>query len=266
MWKRIIVCGLVGLALAGVAPAQEDADAAQPQTTKEAVAEGALASGVAVADDHSVLDLLRRGGPLMYPLYLASFVMIAFGIERAISLQRRRVLPPDVVSKIREVTLHRHGPMDVEQLLSDIKSSNSPIVRVVRAGLRKAYRPASEIEKAIEDAGAKETAMLRRNCKVLSVTASVSPLLGLLGTVLGMIKAFMTVASREEALGRTELLASGIYQALVTTATGLCIAIPALVLYYLFIDKVERLVMEMDDITVDLVERMAMPGEIMKEV
>ena len=106
---------------------------------------------------------------------------------------------------------------------------------------------------------------MRRNCKVLSVVASVSPLLGLLGTVLGMIKAFMTVASREEALGRTELLASGIYQALVTTATGLSIAIPALVLYHLFADKIERLVIEMDDITLDLVERMSSPGDMVGE-
>ena len=89
--------------------------------------------------------------------------------------------------------------------------------------------------------------------------------LGLLGTVLGLIKAFMTVASREEALGRTELLASGIYQALVTTATGLCIAIPALVLYHLFADKIERLVIEMDDITLDLVERMSSPGDMVGE-
>jgi len=212
-----------------------------------------------------ILELLRRGGPLMYPLYLASFIMVAFGIERAFSLQKRRVLPPDVVQRIRDVSLRQHGPLDVQRLLSELAESPSPIVRVVRAGLRKAYRPTSEIEKAVEDAGAREAALMRRNCRVLSVIASVAPLLGLLGTVLGMIKAFMTVAAREEALGRTELLAAGIYQALVTTAAGLSVAIPALVLYYIFVDKVERLIVEMDDITIDLVERMTADTGVARE-
>ena len=263
-WRmRWAVYGLLGWLVIGVAPAQDAAsvDAADADETTI----GGLLAMPEEEGEPTVLELLRRGGPLMYPLYLASFIMAAFGIERAICLQRRKILPPEIVARIREVSEHRGGPVDAEQLLKDLAANESPIVRVVRAGLRKAYRPTAEIEKAIEDAGAKEAAAMRRNCKVLSITASVSPLLGLLGTVVGMIKAFMTVASREEALGRTELLASGIYQALVTTAAGLCIAIPALVLYYIFVDKVERLVNEMDDITIDLVERMTAFGDVAKE-
>ncbi len=268
MQKRLLVYGLMGLVILGFAAAQDappatpaPGAAADETDTPKASIGGPLIYTPEDDGDPSVLELMRLGGPLMYPLYLASFVMAAFGIERAISLQRRKVLPPAVVARIREVSEHRHGPMDVGKLLADIADKDSPIVRVVRAGLRKAYAPTPEIEKAIEDAGAKEAAALRRNCKVLSIVANVSPLLGLLGTVVGMIKAFMTVASREEALGRTELLASGIYQALVTTAAGLCIAIPALVLYHIFVDKIERLVSEMDDITVDLVERMSRIGD-----
>jgi len=202
----------------------------------------------------TILELLRRGGPLMYPLYLASFIMVAFGIERAFSLQRRRVLPPDVVQRVRDVCLRQHGPLDVQRLLDEFKDMPSPIVRVVRAGLRKAYRPAAEIEKAVEDAGAREAALMRRNCRVLSVIASVAPLLGLLGTVLGMIKAFMTVAAREEALGRTELLAAGIYQALVTTAAGLTVAIPMLVFYNYFVTRVDNMIVEMEISSSELVE------------
>ena len=214
----------------------------------------------------TLAELLRKGGGLMYPLYIASFIMIAFGIERSVSLQRKRILPPDVVGRIRAVTDKKHGTLDVKELLEDIRAEDSPIVRVVRAGLRKAYRPTMEIEKAIEDAGAKEASTMRRNCRALSVVANVAPLLGLLGTVLGMINAFMTVASKQEALGKTELLAAGIYQALVTTAVGLAIAIPSLILYYLFVDKIERLINEIDDITIELVERMTSskdaPGEV----
>ena len=171
-----------------------------------------------------------------------------------------------MVGRIRAVTDKKHGALDVKKLLEDIRAEDSPIVRVVRAGLRKAYRPTMEIEKAIEDAGAKEASTMRRNCRALSVVANVAPLLGLLGTVLGMINAFMTVASKQEALGKTELLAAGIYQALVTTAVGLAIAIPSLILYYLFVDKIERLINEIDDITIELVERMTSskdaPGEV----
>ncbi len=263
MQKRLLAFCLMGLVIMGAAMAQ-DAAPVDPDAA-DALMGGALTFAPADDGSPSILELLQRGGVLMYPLYLASFIMAAFGIERAFSLQRRRILPPDVVARIREVSAQSQGPVDVHKLLEDIVHSDTPIVRIVRAGLRKAYRPAVEIEKAIEDAGAKEVAKMRRNCKVLSITASVSPLLGLLGTVVGMIKAFMTVASQEAALGRTELLASGIYQALVTTATGLCIAIPALVLYHIFIDKVERLVIEMDDITLDLVERMSTPSDMVKE-
>ena len=261
MRRLVWCCALLGLLMIGVTVAQ---DAVQGNGSAPAEPQGEAMIPGAMGDDPSMLELLRRGGPLMYPLYLLSFVMAGFAIERAISLQRQRILPPDIVARIRDVSAERHGPVDVQRLLEDISASNSPIVRIVRAGLRKAYRPAPEIEKAIEDAGAKEAAGMRRNCKVLSVTANVAPLLGLLGTVMGMIKAFMTVASREEALGRTELLAAGIYQALVTTATGLCIAIPALVFYYLLTDKIERLVIEMDDFTIDLIERMSRPGDLVE--
>jgi biopolymer transport protein ExbB len=257
MRKRLLAYSLMGLVVIGAAFAQ-DAVTTEPDVADTFIG-GALTAPSADDGSPSILELLRRGGALMYPLYLASFIMAAFGIERAIGLQRHRILPPDVVDRIRKVSEPSHGPVDVQTLLRDIEYSDTPIVRVVKAGLRKAYRSVTEIEKAIEDAGAKEVAAMRRNCKVLSITASVAPLLGLLGTVVGMIKAFMTVASREDALGRTELLASGIYQALVTTATGLCIAIPALILYHLFVDKVERLVIEMDDITLDLVASMSVP-------
>jgi biopolymer transport protein ExbB len=264
MQTRLMIYSLLGLLAVGLAAAQDAPPTAAGASNATAI--GGLPNLPPDADNEpTVLELLRRGGPLMYPLYLASFIMAAFGIERAISLQRRKILPPDVVARIRDTSEHRHSRVDVQKLLNDIAADDSPIVRVVRAGLRKAYRPTAEIEKAIEDAGAREAAGMRRNCKVLAIIANVAPLLGLLGTVVGMIKAFMTVASREEALGRTELLASGIYQALVTTATGLCVAIPALVLYHIFVDKVERLVTEMDDITIDLVERMAAGGDLAKE-
>lgn len=231
-------------------------------TVAAAVAqEGAVsrAAPAAATQDESahitLLDLLRMGGPLMYPLYLCSVLVVAFGIERAINLREGRIFPPSVVNRVRAATFLPGSSMDPHRLLADLQSENCPVARVIRAGLKRVDHPLPELEKAIEDAGAREADILRRPCRVLSITASLSPLLGLLGTVFGMIQAFMTVAAREEALGRTELLAAGIYQAMVTTAAGLCIAIPALVLYHIYIERIDRIVEQMDELATELVEK-----------
>lgn len=202
----------------------------------------------------TMIQLLQKGGPVMYPLYLCSIILVAFAIERFINLRRKIILPGKSVERLRLVTNQADGTQETAGLLDEFRNQDNPLARIVIAGLRKADRPVPEIEKAIEDAGAKEADMLRRNCRIFSIVATVAPLLGLLGTVTGMVRAFMTVAAREEALGRTELLAAGIYEALVTTVVGLVIAIPAIVLYHFFVDRVHRMVLEIDHLTTDLVD------------
>jgi len=253
--RRAIVGLALGLALwvVGGGVAQEVAGGA-PSPVEATQSTSSLMGGGA---DLTFFELLLKGGPLMYPLCLCSIIMVAFSIERAASLRRGKILPPITVRRLREATA-ASGNLNVGQLRREFEAQSSPIARIMTAGLRKATRPVPEIEKAIEDAGEKEAARMRRNCRVLSINASVAPLLGLLGTVLGMIRAFMTVAAREEALGQTELLAAGIYQALVTTAAGLTIAIPSLVLYYIYVERVDRLVTEIDDLATELVEKLSM--------
>jgi biopolymer transport protein ExbB len=254
MRKRIVIAWFTwSVCLCGMVWAQETA-----QKAAQMAEAGSLSAGEAQAvHGLTVFELLLKGGPLMYPLYLCSIVMVAFGIERAISLRREKILPAAAVARLRELTSESAGNLDAQALRREFQAASSPIFRIVSAGLRKADRPIPELEKAIEDAGAKEADRMRRNSRVLSIVASLSPLLGLLGTVTGMIRAFMTVAASEEALGRTELLAGGIYEALVTTAVGLTIAIPAMVLFYIYEEKVDRMVMEMDDIATDVVEKMS---------
>lgn len=252
MIKRLCISVSVAcLLMVGVAMTQDGAEADKPVGTSEERVNFEPTKNL------TLFELLMKGGPLMYPLYLCSIIMVAFGIERGISLRRKKIFPPKIVERLRSAITETAGSLNTRELLAEFRNQSSPIARVVTVGLRKADRPLPEIEKAIEDAGAKEAANMRRNCRILSIVASVSPLLGLLGTIYGMIQAFMTVAAREEALGRTELLAAGIYQALVTTAAGLTIAIPALVLYYIYVERVEKLVSEMDDITIDLVEKLS---------
>jgi biopolymer transport protein ExbB len=136
----------------------------------------------------------------------------------------------------------------------------SPVSHVIAAGIRRLGEPIDLLEKHIEDAGEREAMKLRRFLRVLSVIAAVSPLLGLLGTIFGMITAFQTVAASAEALGKTELLARGIYEAMITTAAGLIVAIPSLVFYHWISARIDRLVMEIDHLCVEFVEEHAVPA------
>lgn len=227
--------------------------------TARAVAGNAVSSNGSpdtASANPTFLELLRKGGPVMYPLYLCSFLMVAFAIERAISLRRRKVSPQETADPIRAATAPGSATMDVQGLLDRLQLQANPLARIAKAGLSRADRPILEVEKAVEDAAAKEVAGLQRNNRVLSSVASVAPLLGLLGTVTGIIRTFMTVARDEEALGRTARLAGGIYEALVATAVGLFIAITALVLYYFFQERVDRLVAEIDGLMTGLLEKL----------
>ena len=247
--------------IAQAAPAPAAAPAGAPAAAAPAAAAPAPAEGEAPAQGPTdrlkpptVFELLDQGGPVMYPIYACSILALAFAIERAISLRRGRILPPGFILNVRGLLAAR--PVDREKVLTYCQANPSPISRIFQAAVKRLRRPLPEIEKTIEDAGAKEVRLLRRNCRVLSGVAYIAPLLGLLGTVLGMIKCFSQV-STGEALGRAERLAGGIYQALVTTAGGLTVAIPAAVLYLMFTAKIEKLVGEMDDLSLEFVESVA---------
>ncbi|MDK1031278.1 MAG: MotA/TolQ/ExbB proton channel family protein [Planctomycetia bacterium] len=260
MVRTVFYCAaLICVLVVGYAIAQEVPPAAEPAAEPEAGAGDAAGPTVKVPAEKNptLLELLKAGGYVMIPLFLCSVVMVMFSIERGLSLRRSKILPDEAVAKLKAATSLTEGKLDARSLMAEMRAQESPISRVAVAGLRRAGRSLPEIEKAIEDAGEKEADNMRRNCRVLAIVASISPLLGLLGTVLGMIKAFMTVAASEEALGRTGELASGIYEALVTTATGLTIAIPALVLYHIYVGRVDKLVGEMDELTIELVESMS---------
>ncbi len=258
-----IVLGLVAslalaVLIAQAAPAPAAPAAAPPAPAAAPAAAPAPAEGAAPAQGSTarlkpptVFELLDQGGPVMYPIYACSILALAFAIERAISLRRSRILPPAFILNVRGLLAAR--PVDREKVLTYCQANPSAISRIFQAAIKRLARPLPEIEKTIEDAGAKEVRLLRRNCRVLSGVAYIAPLLGLLGTVFGMILCFSQV-STGEALGRAERLAEGIYQALVTTAAGLTVAIPAAVLYLMFTAKIEKLVGEMDELTLEFVE------------
>ncbi len=225
------------------------------QTAKDS-AKPAVAAASTVGEEpeevatKSLFEMIREGGLLMLPLAICSFVLMVFAFERTISLRRGRVIPGPFVKRF----LHQleEGQLDREQALLVCEENGSVVARVLGAAVKKWGRSAVEMEQAIIDAGERASNELRRYLRVFNVISTVGPLLGLLGTVLGMIQAFNTIAG-SHAMGRPELLARGIGEALLATASGLLVAIPALLLYWYFVSRVDRLIINLDALGQDVV-------------
>lgn len=183
------------------------------------------------------------GWYFLAPFALASFIAIWFGIERLIVLRRGRVIPRAFVERFLDHM--EQGKLDPDSALQLCEENGSPVAEVFAHGVRKWGKPSVEVEQAIIDGGERQVSQLRRHLRVLNGVSTVTPLLGLLGTVVGMIMAFNDIASGD-AMGKPEQLALGIAMALLTTAVGLTIAIPALILYLYLSSRVDALVMEMD--------------------
>lgn len=196
-------------------------------------------------------DIMTDGGPLMFPIAGCSLLLGALTLERLIALRRSRVVPKPFVSRFLQQLAE--GELDREQALALCEENGSPVARIFAGAVRKWGRPGVELEQAIIDAGERATHGLRRYLRAFHGIATISPLLGFLGTVFGMIAAFNAVAV-SNALGRPELLASGISEAMLTTAAGLVVAIPAEVLHWYFVSHVDRLIIDMDALAEQIVQ------------
>jgi biopolymer transport protein ExbB len=200
----------------------------------------------------SVWDFVTKGGLVMIPIGLCSLVAFAVVVERLVSLRKRQVIPPDFFPGLSAKL--DNGHTDRDKALEYCREHASPVANIFAAGIKRLGEPAEVVEKHIQEAGEREVFKLRKYTRLLSVVASIAPLMGLLGTIFGMIAAFQTVAASGDALGKTELLAKGIYQAMITTAAGLMLAIPVLIAYHWITAKIETLVWEMDRLTLDFME------------
>ena len=213
----------------------------------------AQASGTEGVGVDSVLDFIRKGGIMMIPIGVCSLLVVAVVAERLMVLRRSRVIPRSFESGLDD--LMPGGGAQRQDALDFCRAHDSPASRLVSAGIAKLGHKPEVIEKHLGAAGEHEVYLLRRRLRALVVVTAVAPLLGLTGTILGMIKAFQTVALSGEALGKAELLAQGIYEAMITTAAGLIVAMPTLVLYHWLAGKVERLTRELDRLAVAFIER-----------
>jgi len=209
-------------------------------------AEGAGAALPAQAEaipTRNLWQIMRDGGVLMIPIAACSLILMALVFERMISLRRGRIIPRPFVTRFLEQV--RDGELDRERALLLCEENGSPVARIFAAAVHKWGRPGVEVEQAVLDAGERATNGLRRYLRVFNGIATVGPLLGLQGTVFGMIQAFNVIAV-SDAMGRPELLARGISQALLTTAAGLTVAIPALIVYLYFVSRVDGLIVQID--------------------
>lgn len=236
------------------APAPKTPAAADRAATPEGAPPVAPLSGENPIPTKNLWQVVREGGPLMLPIAVCSFLLLVFVFERAISLRTGRVIPGPFVKRFLQQLRERQ--LDREEAIKLCEDNGSPVAEVFAAAAKRWGRSAVEVEQAVLDSGERTANTLRRYLRLFNGVSTISPLMGLLGTVLGMISAFNAIATAD-AMGRPELLASGISQALLTTAAGLSVAIPALIAYLFFVSRVDRLIMTIDALGQEVVEQIS---------
>jgi biopolymer transport protein ExbB len=246
--------GAVASAQNAPPPNQLQQPAAQPADT-DAPADAPTPQGerVTKAEEISFLKLLLMGGWFMVPIALCSLLGLAISFERLIGLRRGAIIPPGFMQGLAGVFQKPHE--DQEKALKYCHAHPSPLSRLVAVGIRKMPQGEEAVEQAIEDAGGNEVFKLRRNLRMLYGITAIAPMIGLLGTVWGMIEAFRVASAKGLGGEAAQQMAGGIYEALVTTFAGLCVAIPLLVFYYFFVGRIERLVSELNDVSEQFIER-----------
>jgi biopolymer transport protein ExbB len=206
-----------------------------------------------------MLDLVVKGGPVMYPIILCSIIAMAIIIERVYHLHRAKIDTRKFMDDIANV-LRRNKIMEAIEICD---KTPGPIAHILRAGILKHDRPKQEIKEAIEEAGLYEVPRMEKNMTALATIAHISPLLGLLGTVVGMVGCFQVIQQKSTSLNPVSPgdLAGGIWQALITTVAGLAVAIPVYVAYNYLVSRVNHLVIDMERSATDLINILTQRGK-----
>ena len=195
-----------------------------------------------------MLELVTAGGFLMIPILLCSVVVVAICIERLYTLNAKKISPPHLLATVWQQL--KADQLDTAKLKT-LKQS-SPLGRILAAGLSNAYHGREVMKESIQEAASHVVHELERYLNTLGTIAAVTPLLGLLGTVMGMIKVFSEIMT--QGTGNASVLAGGISEALITTAAGLSVAIPALVMHRYFVGRIDGIVVELEQETIKLVD------------
>ena len=199
----------------------------------------------------NVFELASQGGIFMYPIYALSLVAVGVAIERWFGLRQDRVLPNRLVTALAQLGNTKAG-FDPRRAYRICQENPSSASTVIKAMLLKVGRPHSEVEHAVQEASEREANRIYGNIRWLNLAASVAPLIGLLGTVQGMIIAFHQTTVLDPGANKAVELANGIYTALVTTFGGLCVAIPASIFAHYYEGRIQNLFHQIDELLFNL--------------
>lgn len=209
----------------------------------------------------SLIDFYLRGGYTMHVILGCSVLAVAIILERLINLRKGKIISTAFIEEIKRYWYRR----DTQRAMQACKEYDISLSRILRAGLARFNFGIDAVEKAIEAAGQHEAAVMKQNLMLLGFLANIAPMLGLLGTVLGLTRSFDAIASFGMA-GNPGVVAAGVSEALITTVFGLLVGIPTLGAYYYFKRKVEVRVLEMEEVSLALIEDLAYDGMAGAEV
>jgi biopolymer transport protein ExbB len=195
-----------------------------------------------------MVEIFQKGGPLMYPIFLCSILALAIFFERLWTYFHIRRGLPVLVREVESLVAKNH----IQEALVVCQRAGTPLARIFIAALRSAGRPREDIKTAVEEVGGREAAPMERYLGLLGTIATITPLLGLLGTVLGMIRAFTVIAL--QGVGTPATLGGGISEALITTAAGLSVAIPTILLHKYLASRADRMILEMEEYSMHVVD------------
>lgn len=202
----------------------------------------------------SVWELTLAGGPLMIPIILSSFVAIYIFVERVLTINRANQSPDDFIQKIKESVLK--GDINGAKMLC--AHFDSPIARMIEKGVSRIGSPLKNIEAAIENVGKIEIFKLEKNLSILATVAGAAPMMGFLGTVIGMVQAFISIAQEEGSVS-PKLLSSGIYTAMITTVAGLIVGIIAYLGYNYLVTRVSKVIHKMEYSSIEFIDLLQEP-------
>ena len=188
----------------------------------------------------SVIEFLGKGGFMMYPLLLSSIIGLSITIEKMITLKRSKVIVPEIVSVLENIKNYD----DIELAKSICNQHKGSFANIIQVGLNNKDLPKEEIKEVLNDSGRQEVYSLEKGLGILETIAGIAPLMGLLGTVIGILKVFDVIQTK--GMGHANMMAGGISEALITTIIGLAIGIPALIVYNYFTNKAEGLILTIE--------------------
>ena len=199
----------------------------------------------------NVIVFLGKGGIIMYPLLLASVIALAIVIEKSISMRKRKIVIPEITSILDNI----RNREDIGLAIAICDKHSGPFANIIRAGLENWELPREELKEILIDNGKQEVHKISKGLPLLETIGGIAPLLGLLGTVIGILKVFNVIQMM--GVGQAPAMAGGISEALITTIAGLSIGIPAVVAYNYFMSKSEGLILDIEKYSSKLLNRIS---------